>query len=59
MDPVTAAYAAGWVFILGHWYSTDWEAIACLEHPPRWTGTATDLCLGHGIEFVSPDNCRR
>lgn len=50
MTSVEAARAAGWFFFMGHWYSSDWDAIFALEHPPRWTGTATDLCLAHGIE---------
>ncbi len=59
MDPVDAAQAAGWIYWgFDIWTSTDLWAIADRIHPWRWEGTATDLCLAHAIDFVSPDHCR-
>ncbi len=56
MKAIEAARAAGWWFdpwthwFTHDWYSADWNAIAAREHPWRWSGTARDLCLAHGID---------
>lgn len=51
MSAVEAARAAGWVYWLGDWYSTDLVAILMNEQPWCWRDTAHNLCLAQGIEF--------
>jgi hypothetical protein len=52
VTPIQAATRAGWFFWLGDWYCCDLAAVLHLEAPPRWTGTARDLCLAQGIAFA-------
>ncbi len=60
MTAIDAVIAAGWLFLPGwglwpdSWISTDWEAILNLIHPPRYSGTAREVCLAHGIWFTEP-----
>jgi hypothetical protein len=52
LPAIQAATRAGWFYWLGDWYTTDLAAVLHLEAPPRWTGTARDLCLAQGLEFA-------
>ncbi len=60
MTAIDAARAAGWVYWgFDIWTSTDLESIFNLFHPLKYTGTARDVCLAHGICFTEPPIARQ